>query len=160
MSIEEEFKEKVAEHINRLTDDLMPVLKKLIKYDYPKEVDTLAFEIFVDGFTSEFPVRAFFMDEDNSEYFIMVNGKAEYPSPVDPDLIKIDYVYPYKLEKEYTNKDETLDPWHIATNELIEWFSKCWLASGGKNFKLKTNIAPHDSNHEFDLKENKWVERC
>ncbi len=159
MSIEEEFKVKIAEHISRLTDDIMPVLKELIEYDYPKEVDTLAFEIFVDGFSSEFPVRAFFMDENNSEYFIMVDGKAEYPSPVDPDLLKIDYVYPYELEEEYTNKDDSLEPWHIATNELIDWFSKCWLTAGGKNFKLNANIALHDSNHEFDLRESKWVER-
>ncbi|MBU2714424.1 hypothetical protein [Zooshikella harenae] len=159
MSIEEEFKGKVAEHLDRLSADLTPVLKKLIEYGYPKEVDMLAFEIFIDGFSSGFPVRAFFMDEDNSEHFVYIDGKAEYPSPVDPDLLKIDHVYPYELEEEYTNRDESLDPWHIATNELIEWFSKCWLAAGGKSFKLKANIAPHDSNHEFDLKESKWVER-
>lgn len=159
MSIEEEFKVKIAAHLNRLTDDIMPVLRELIEYDYPKEVDALAFEIFVDGFSSEFPVRAFFMDADDSEYFIMVDGKAEYPSPVDPRLLKIDYVYPYDFEEEYTEKDDSLDPWHVATNELIEWFSKCWLAAGGKHFKLNANIAPHDGNHEFDLKESKWVTR-
>jgi hypothetical protein len=159
MSIEQEFKEQVIEHLEKLSDHLKPVLKELIEYDYPDEVDTLAFEIFVDGFSSEFPVRAFFMDKDNSEYFIYIDGKAEYPSPVDPDLLKIDQVYPYELEEEYTNKDESLDPWQIATNELIEWFSKCWQAAGGKTFKLKANIAPHDSNHEFDLVEGKWQER-
>jgi hypothetical protein len=159
MNIEEEFRENVAEHINRLTDDLVPVLKKLIEHDYPKEVETLAFEIFVDGFSSEFPVRVFFMDKDNSEYFIMNEGKAEYPSPVDPDLLDLDYVYPYELEEEYTSRDESLDPWNVATNELIEWFSKCWLSAGGKSFKLKASIAPHDSNHEFNLKEGKWEER-
>jgi hypothetical protein len=159
MSIEQEFKEQVIEHLEKLSDHLKPVLKELIEYDYPDEVDTLAFEIFVDGFSSEFPVRAFFMDKDNSEHFIYIDGKAEYPSPVDPDLLKIDQVYPYELEEEYTNKDESLDPWQIATNELIEWFSKCWQAAGGKTFKLKANIAPHDSNHEFDLVEGKWQER-
>jgi len=159
MSIEQEFKEQVIEHLEKLSDDLKPVLKELIGYDYPEEIDTLAFEIFVDGFSSEFPVRAFFMDKDNSEHFIYIDGKAEYPSPVDPDLLKIDQVYPYELEEEYTIKDESLDPWQIATNTLIEWFSKCWLASGGKAFKLKANIAPHDSNHEFDLVESKWQER-
>jgi hypothetical protein len=159
MSIEQEFKEQVIEHLEKLSDHLKPVLKELIEYDYPDEVDTLAFEIFVDGFSSEFPVRAFFMDKDNSEHFIYIDGKAEYPSPVDPDLLKIDQVYPYELEEEYTNKDESLDPWQIATNELIEWFSKCWQAAGGKTFKLKANIAPHDSNHAFDLVEGKWQER-
>ncbi|WP_369983300.1 hypothetical protein [Thalassolituus sp.] len=159
MSIEEEFTEKVAEYVDRLTDDLTSALKKLVDHEYPQEVDMLAFEVFVDAFSSGFPVRAFFMDKGNSEHFIMVDGKAEYPSPVDQNLLKIDYVYPYGLEEEYTAKDEALDPWHIATNELIEWFSKCWLAAGGRSFKLKANIAPHDSNHEFDLKESKWVER-
>jgi hypothetical protein len=159
MSIEQEFKEQVIEHLEKLSDHLKPVLKELIEYDYPDEVDTLAFEIFVDGFSSEFPVRAFFMDKDNSEHFIYIDGKAEYPSPVDPDLLKIDQVYPYELEEEYTDNDESLDPWKIATNELIDWFSKCWQAAGGKTFKLKANIAPHDSNHEFDLVEGKWQER-
>jgi len=159
MSIKQEFKEKVSEYLEKLSNDLYPILKELIEYNYPDEVTTLAFEIFVDGFSSGFPVRAFFMDKDKSEHFIYIDGKAEYPSPVDPGLLEIDYVYPYELEEEYTNKDESLDPWHIATNELIEWFSKCWLASGGQTFNIKANIAPHDSNHEFNLVESKWQER-
>lgn len=159
MSIEQEFKEKVGEHLEKLTESLKPILKELIEYDYPKEVDSLAFEIFVDGFSSEFPVRVFFMDEDNSEHFVYIDGKAEYPSPVDPELLKVEHVYPDELEEEYTNKDESLDPWHVATNELVEWFSKCWLSVGGQTFRLKANIAPHDSNHEFNLVESKWQDR-
>ncbi len=159
MSIEQEFKEKVREHLEELTEPLMLILKELIEYDYPKDVATLAFEIFVDGFSSEFPVRAFFIDEDNSEHFVYIDGKAEYPSPVDSELLKIEHVYPDELEDEYTSKDESLDPWHVATNELIDWFSKCWLSAGGQTFKLKANIAPHDSNHEFNLVESKWQER-
>jgi hypothetical protein len=159
MSIEQEFKEKVTEHLEKLSEDLKPILKQLIEFDYPEEVTTLAFVIFVDGFSSEFPVRAFFIDEDYSEYFIYIGGKAEYPSPVDPDLLNIEYVYPYEIEEEYTSKDESLDPWHIATNELIDWFSKCWLSAGGQTFKLKANIAPHVSNREFNLVESKWQER-
>jgi len=159
MSIEQEFKEKVVEYIEIHSDELKPILKILIDFDYPKGVATLAFEIFVDRFSSGFPIRAFFMDEDNTEYFNYVDGKAEYPSPVDPGLLKIEYIYPYELEEEYTTKDESLDPWHIATNELIKWFSKCWLAAGGQTFKLSANIAPHDSNHEFNLIESKWQER-
>ena len=98
MNIEQEFREKVAEHLENLSEDLKPILKELIEFDYPKEVNTLAFEVFVDGFSSGLPVRAFFMDDDNSEHFIYVNGKAEYPSPVDPSLLKIEHVYPYELE--------------------------------------------------------------
>lgn len=72
---------------------------------------------------------------------------------------KMGICLPYELEEEYTSKDEALDPWHIATNEFIEWFSNCWLSAGGKSFKIKANIAPHDSNYEFNLKEGKWEQR-
>lgn len=150
----------MAIHLDKLSADIKPVLKALIEYEYPKEVVSLEFEVFVDGFTQEFPVRAFFMDSDNSEYFVYVDGKAEYPSPVDPGLLKIDHVYPCELEEEYTNKDNTLDPWKIATNELVEWFSRCWLAVGGEDFNLKSSIAPHDSSHEFNLQKSKWQTRC
>ena len=159
MSIEKEFKEKISSCLDLLSEPLRPILRELIDYDYPEEVAALEFEVFVDGFSSGFPVRAFFMDKDNSEHFIYVGGKARYPSPVDPGLLKIEYVYPYELEEEFTNKDDSLDPWHIATNELIEWFAKCWQAEGGNTFKLKANIAPHDSYNEFNLIEGKWQDR-
>ena len=156
MNVDQAFREKVTYHLSRLTDDIKPVLKALIDHDYPKDVVSLAFEVFVDGFTEEFPVRVFFMDAENSEHFVYVDGKAEYPSPVDPGLLNIDHVYPPELEEEYTNKSDTLDPWWIATEALIEWFSKCWLAAGGGTFKLKATIAPHDSNNAFNLVENRW----
>jgi hypothetical protein len=159
MSIEQEFKEQVAAHLDKLSTDLEHVLNKLIDFEYPSEVVSLEFEIFVDGFTQEFPVRAFFMDKDNSEHFVYIDGKAEYPSPVDPGLLDIDGVYPEELEEEYTSKDDSLDPWDIATKEIVQWFSNRWLSSGGAKFKLKANIAPHDSNHEFNLIKSEWQER-
>lgn len=151
MSFEQEFTEKVGGYLDKLTDKLQPVLKQLIGHDYPQEVVTLAFEVFVDGFSSQFPVRVFFMD---------IDGKVSYASSVNPHLLDIDHVYPDEFEEEYIEKDEDLDPWHIATNELIEWFSKCWIAAGGQSFKLKANIAPHDSHYEFNLVECQWQERC
>ena len=160
MSFEQEFTEKVGGYLDNLTDELQPILKQLIEHDYPQEVATLAFEVFVDRFSSQFPVRVFFMDKDNTEYFVELDGKATYPAPVNPSLLDIDHVYPDEFEEEYIDKDEDLDPWQIATNALIEWFSKCWIAAGGKSFKLKANIAPHDSHYEFNLVESQWQERC
>lgn len=151
MSFEQEFTEKVVGYLAKLTDELQPILKQLIEHDYPQEVVTLAFEVFVDSFSSQFPVRVFFID---------IDGKVAYPSPVNPNLLDIDHVYPDEFEEEYIEKDEDLDPWHIATNALIEWFSQCWIAEGGQNFKLKANIAPHDSHYEFNLVESQWQERC
>ncbi|MGL5471840.1 MAG: hypothetical protein ACRDCT_27315 [Shewanella sp.] len=160
MSFEQEFTEKVGGYLDKLTDELQPILKQLIEYDYPQEVATLAFEVFVDRFSSQFPVRVFFMDKDNTEYFVELDGKAAYPSPVNPNLLDIDHVYPDEFEEEYIDKDEDLDSWQIATNALIEWFSKCWIAAGGQSFKLKAHIAPHDSHYEFNLVESQWQERC
>ncbi|MFB2637693.1 hypothetical protein ACE02P_06595 [Shewanella bicestrii] len=160
MSFEQEFTEKVGGYLDNLTDELQPILKQLIEHDYPQEVATLAFEVFVDSFSSQFPVRVFFMDKDNTEYFIDLDGKATYPSSVNPNLLDIDHVYPDEFEEEYIEKDEDLDPWHIATNALIEWFSQCWIAAGGQRFQLKANIAPHDSHYEFNLVESQWQERC
>ena len=90
MSFEQEFTEKVDGYLAKLTDKLQPILKQLIEHDYPQEVATLAFEVFVDRFSSQFPVRVFFMDKDNTEYFVELDGKAAYPAPVNPNLLDID----------------------------------------------------------------------
>lgn len=63
------------------------------------------------------------MDSNNSEHFVYVNGEAQYPSPVEPELLEIEYVYPYEFEEKYINEDEDFDPWSIAIDELIQWFS-------------------------------------
>lgn len=159
MNIEQEFSEKVQEHLQGLTTSIKPILKELIEYNYPKEVVSLEFEIFADGFTQGFPVRAFFMDSNDSEHFVYVNGEAQYPSPVEPELLEIEYVYPYELEEKYINQNEDFDPWSIAIDELIQWFSECWKEMGGESFKLKASIAPHDDDQVYNLIESKWKER-
>lgn len=159
MSIEQEFREKVQEYLDNLSRDIKPVLRELIEYDYPKEVVSLEFEVFVDGFTQGFPVRTFFMDANNSEHFVYANGEAQYPSPVDPELLEIEHVYTYELEEQYTSQDDELEPLSVATDELIIWFSRCWREVGGESFKLKANIAPHDNDQAYNLIESKWEER-
>ena len=99
------------------------------------------------------------MDSDNSEHFVYVNGEAQYPSPVEPELLEIDHVYPYDFEEKYINEDEDFDLWSIATDELIQWFSECWKEMGGDSFQLKANIAPHDNDQAYNLVESKWEER-
>ena len=59
MNIDQDFSEKVQEYLHGLTTNIEPVLKALIEYRYPKEVVSLEFEIFADGFTQGFPVRTF-----------------------------------------------------------------------------------------------------
>ena len=159
MSIEQEFRKEVQSHLSHLSSDIKPVLKQLIEYNYPEEVVSLEFEVFADGFTQGFPVMTFFMDKENSEHFIDVDGQAQYPSPVDPELLYIEHVYPDELEDKYRNKDEDIDLYTIATEELIKWFAECWNEVGGESFKLKANIAFHDDINEYNLIENRWQER-
>ena len=67
------------------------------------------------------------MDSNNSEHFVYVNDWAQYPSPVELELLEIEYVYPYELEEKYINEDEGFDPWGIAIDELIQWFLERWV---------------------------------
>jgi hypothetical protein len=155
-SIKEQFQEEVREYLDRLTDRIVPVLKQLVEYSYVPAVKSLDFEVFCDSFAYAFPVRAFFMDEDNSEYFIYVDGKAQYPCPVDPGLLEIEGVYPAELEEMYFQQDEDLDIFTIAGETLIDWFAECWKEAGGLSFPLQAHIALHDDVRAFDLVNQKW----
>ena len=155
----QEFKSGVRSCLEILDKDIEPVLAQLVSHPYPSEVACIDFEIFMDGFTDGFPVRAFFMDLDNSEFFIYKDGKANYPSPVDPELLDVPCVYPQEFEDTFTGDDEEFDPWHHATEVLIDWFSKKWVAAGGLDFGLSATIAAHDSVHEFNLKTLTWQSR-
>jgi len=156
--MEKEFREIVRSYLEMLNEDLEEVLKKLINYQFPEEVKSLDFEIFSDGFTEGFPVRAFFMDIDNTEFFVYRDGKAEYPSPVDPGLLNINNVFPSEIEEIYEEKDEDFNSWGIATEELTEWFAIRWIDAGGGKFNLKASIAHHDSLRKYDLVQQKWIE--
>lgn len=159
MNKEQKFKAGVRHYLDALDLVVTPILAKLIAYRYPLEVVGIDFEIFVDGFTQEFPMRAFFLDSDNSEFFLYVDGKAEYPSPVDPQLICISGVYPQEFEDEFTESDDEFDAWRHATEVFISWFSERWQSAGGAEFELRATIAPHDSANEFNLKTAKWQRR-
>ena len=153
------FRKAVREHLAPLDGDLVPVLGQLATHAYPPEVVALDFEVFGDAFTSRFPARAFFMDADNCEFFVDVDGTATYPSPVDPDLLASDGVYPEELEDKLAAADPDLDPWALATGEFIAWFADCWVRAGGRSLPLAATIAEHDSDREYNLQSGKWQRR-
>lgn len=155
-SIKKQFQEDVRKYLDRLTDQLIPVLKQLVEYSYVPEVKSLDFEVFCDGFTYGFPVRAYFMDEDNCEHFIYINGQAQYPCPINPDLLEIERVYPAELEEMYFQQDEDLDIFTVAGETLINWFVECWEKAGGLSFPLQAHIALHDDIRTFDLVHQRW----
>ncbi|WP_312319008.1 hypothetical protein [Stenotrophomonas sp.] len=152
MSIEElAFQQNVRSSLSQLDGQLIPVLESLISHQYPAQVAALDFEIFSDQFTEGFPVRAFFLDNTNTECFVYVDGRATYPSPVDPGLLEIDCVYPVSHEEQLEMASSDSDLWQIATSELLDWFLACWMKAGGQNFALAATIAEHDSRSELNL---------
>ena len=87
-----EFRSTLRNGLRPLEDPLIAVLRQLVEHDYPPEVVAIDFEVFSDRWSEGFPAHAFFMNESNSEHFIYVDGKAEYPSPVDPALLDVPYI--------------------------------------------------------------------
>lgn len=158
-SAENQFAEILRTHLSQLEPALVSALKKLIEYQYPEELFALDVEIFSDSFTSQFPARAFFVDRKNCEYFVYENGVAKYPSPIDPEFLDIECVYPEEIEEQFVSLDPELDPWSIATSEFISWFSACWNKAGGATFPLVATIAHHDSTSEFNLLTGQWQAR-
>jgi hypothetical protein len=150
------FRNAVRKSLAKLDTRISESLRSLIQHSYPPEVAALAFEVFSDGFTDSFPVRAFFLDRFNTEYFVMMDGVANYPSPIDPGLIDIDGVYSEKIEEKLQRASPNADSWEIATDELIKWFSGHWLNCGGDKFSLRASISAHDSRMKFNLKTSKW----
>ena len=154
----EEFRAEVKRHLLGFENRLVDALKSLIAHQYPPEVFSLSFTVFSDSFTSQFHARAFFMDCDNCEHFVYVDGKAEYPSPIDPKILDVGGVYPEELEEQFDETNPDSDAWSLATSEFIAWFHACWCKAGGEKFPLSATIGEHDSDKEFNLKTGVWQE--
>jgi hypothetical protein len=158
LTLAERFRSGVVSHLEPLTDQLIPVLRRLVEYPYPPEVAYLDFEVFCDGFTQEFPVRAFFMDATACEFFVYSGSQAEYPCDVDPQILQLDRVYPLEFEEPFLAADDELDVFTLAGEALIPWFVRCWAAAGGTRFGRGAQIGLHDSFRRFDLVRQVWGE--
>jgi len=151
-SVEDRFKAAVRERLSALDERIAPILGALFTHAYPPEIVALHFAIFSDGFTESFPVRAFFMDADNSEYFVYVDGTATYPSPVDPALLDLPCgVYEQSFEEPFVSEDADLDTFTLAGEALVDWFAQRWIAAGGEVFARQASIGLHDDALTFDL---------
>ena len=155
----DEFRSMLHNGLRPLEDPLIAVLRQLVEHDYPPEVVAIDFEVFSDRWSEGFPARAFFMNESNSEHFIYVDGKAEYPSPVDPALLDVPYVIPPEYEGSVFERDPDLDTFTLGAQEFIPWFAACWKKAGGANFRRRATIAEHDHDREFNLVTDQWQDR-
>lgn len=143
-----EWKSFVADRLEPLTPKVCEALQALISQPYPPEVSSLDFELFPDGFTDGFPARVFFMDANNCEFFVSVEGHPRYPSDVDPGLVEIDHVYSVEEEEAFLARpgcDAIEDElWDLSTETFMNWFARCWLEVGGQGFRLNASIMVHD----------------
>ncbi len=153
---EREFQQRVCQALELHSEALVPVLRQLVNYSFPAEVVSLDFEVFPESFTSGFPVRAFFMDAHNCEFFSYDGDKAQYPSPVDPGLLRIERVYEPGLEESLLANDPDADDYTLAGRALIPWFSRCWVDAGGLQFDRQARIGVHDDSESFDLVDRAW----
>lgn len=152
----ERFKLAVVEKLRHLGPSLVAVLRQLVEHEYPKEVASIDFEVFTDGFTQSFPVSAFFMDSSNNEHFLSVGDGYKYPSPVDPQLLHVERVYGDDFEAPFLVEDGNLDTFTLAGDALIPWFAECWRQAGGGEFGREATIMLHDSSRVFDLVRGVW----
>lgn len=153
---EHEFQQQVRAALEPHSSALVAALRMLVAHDFPPEVASIAFEVFPEGFTSGFPVRAFFVDAENTEFFLYEAGRAQYPSPVDPGLLEIDHVYEAALEKALAATSPNSDYLTLAGRALIPWFSRCWVEAGGLLFAGRAHICLHDDREVYDLVQQTW----
>lgn len=148
---EKEFQRRITLEFDTHSVALVNVLRKLIAHDYPCEVESLDFVVFPMNFYSGFPMRVFFTDKNNTEFFIMRNGEANYPSPVDPSLLDIPQLCSESIEKEIFGEDPETDTWTLAGDTLIAWFFGRWFDAGGAEFTRSATIALHDDRAYYEL---------
>lgn len=149
-ALEQRLSDFVRSELDSLSGQLEAVLNRLVEEELPCEVAHVHFEVFPDGFTSGFPVRAFFLDQNNNEHFVMVDDKARYPTAIDPGLLEIPFVYTRDQELEFS-ADQDLDVFTVAGNALIEWFKPRWRNAGGSSFQRRATIGLHDDLEPVEL---------
>ncbi|MEZ6038688.1 MAG: hypothetical protein R3F29_14495 [Planctomycetota bacterium] len=154
---EAEFQLQVLQALDRQTSCMVTVLRQVIGHDYPDQVAAVAFEVFSDGFQEGFPVRMYLMDKDDL-YVEQDRSGGRRWMPVNPGLLQIDRVYGPELPESLHAVLPDADDWGLATDSLIRWFGKCWIAAGGLAFRRRAWIQHHDSIFRFDLAKQDWYQ--
>lgn len=151
---------EVARSLAPLAAGLVAVLRRVISHSYPEQVVFIEFEVFADpsAFTEGFPVRAFFLDRNNTEYFEYVNGTAIYPANIDPGLLSTPGVISRETWNAWEQHDPEIDTYTMAAEAVIPWFSDCWKRAGGAAFRLPAFICLHDDCWTYDLRADGWCD--
>ena len=61
------------------------------------------------------------------------------------------------LEKEFRANEDEYWFQQAACAEIVPWFQKCWIASGGRKFAHRARLAEHDTQKRLDLVTGRWT---
>jgi hypothetical protein len=147
---EDEYRKIIIEHLAGLKPQLVAKLREITTSSVPKDVASMSFEVFSDGFYERFPVYAYALDNENTE----VTFDQPFSGYVLPEAKPVFPEAHEKVEELYSERG--VETWDVATDELIKCFHHCWLEAGGRGAKYNASIQHHDSIHFFDLKLGRW----
>lgn len=148
---EREFQSEVARCLEPNRHPLVEVLRQVQGQRLPSDVARLCFEVFVDCFTSDFPVHLYYVDASETD--------PDFEGSVDPELIDCESVYPDELEEQLVAESPKSQPDLLAAETFIPWFGECWVEAGGREFSTPAVIRVHDDISEYDLAAGEWTDR-
>ncbi|WP_270726349.1 hypothetical protein [Shimia sp. Alg240-R146] len=138
-------RELLKRNLARLDPAFAENLNQLLANDIPQEVFRLHFEIFDLDSDGDFPIRAFFFDEDWNEVFLTINGRFEYPAK--PELLEQHALFTSEEARRFLSLAGAEDNafCDLYEEEVIGWFGNHWSRSRGVRLTCFASIGCHDS---------------
>ena len=150
---------KTEEHLDRLSNQLIDELTKIIEGDWGlskstniSKVDLLDIEVFIDGYR----LALYPMDSSSNQLGYRSLLKEEYSNGLLNDEELNPNLDQYDFQNEEDNQD--LDEFEKAQREIfIKWCISCWNKTDNRKMTIPIYLTFHDADDTFDLKANKWV---
>jgi hypothetical protein len=134
-----ECRETIKQHLNSVSEALVPVLRRIIGSESTAVAAALRFEFESPHFDDSFPVMYWFVDQ------------AGYPISVHEVLPALTQTIPESVIYDPKYEIMGLDTWAITSELFRDWFADCWKQAGGTAFPIPALLAHHDSSYAFDL---------
>jgi hypothetical protein len=150
----------IKSNLDKQTDLLVENLRKVITYNFSKDIDLLEFSAFIEPTRFELAIRLFSMDKEANEVFYNGTDNTIFAGSTDV-LPEVAY---YQLDENqlndffdfYEQNEETLVPQEQKT--FTDWFRECWVKAGGNSINLPSYFVFSDDLRSYDLTNNQWID--